>query len=56
MNGRIIRNMWSFQWCFTRVKQGMVYIKDLVKRLDIVVINICVIVIVTLYLLLYDNK
>ena len=30
----------------------MVYIKDLVKRLDVVVINICVIVIVTLYLLI----
>ena len=44
----------TFQWCFARVKNSMVDIKDLIKFCDGVLINICVIGIIILCLLLCD--
>ena len=41
----------TFQWCFARVKNIIVKIKDLMKCYDVVLINICVIRIISLFII-----
>ena len=50
MNGCVI----LYNGAFTRVKNSMIDIKDLMKCYDVVLINICVIRIISLCLLLCD--